>query len=159
MFVIFSLLYENYGYYDFSLFATSILSMFVPICILGCFLWVFLKKYIDKKSQMDDVKTEDVSFDKRFCVYSKDQVESRYLVTPSFMERMKNLETAFGTKKVKCSFYEDRLMFAMSSDKDLFELGSLYSYSLMKHVNDFYNQINSIYDIIDHFKLYEKTGL
>lgn len=162
MFVMSSLLYEeilNYGFIDFGLIITSISSMLVPVCILGCFLWIFFKKHLDKKRQMDNVKTEDVSFDKRFCVYSKDQVESRYLVTPSFMERMKNLETAFGTKKIKCSFYEDRLLFAMSTDKDLFELGSLYSPSLMKHVNDFYNQVNSIYDIIDHFKLYENTGL
>ena len=46
--------------------------------------------YIEKE-KLQDVKLEDISFDKRFNVYTKDQVEARYLTTPTFMERLKNL--------------------------------------------------------------------
>ena len=44
--------------------------------------------YIEKE-KLQDVKLEDISFDKRFNVYTKDQVEARYLTTPTFMERLK----------------------------------------------------------------------
>lgn len=136
-----------------------ILPSVPTILIISFFVGLMLNEYLKKKRLMDDVKTEDISFDKKFCIYSEDQVEARYLVTPAFMERMKNLETAFGTKKIKCSFFEDRIMFAMSTNKDLFELGSLYSSSLTHHIEQFYDQINSIYEIIDHFKLNERIGL
>ena len=110
--------------------------------------------------KMQNVKLEDINFEKNFNVYTKDQVEARYLITPLFMERLKNLETAFGTNNLKCSFFEDKIMFAISTNKDLFEFGSLYqSLKNSKSVEEFYNQIKSIQDMVEHFKLNEKTGL
>lgn len=112
-----------------------------------------------KKKKLEETKLEDISFEKRFNVDTDNQIEARYLLTPSFMERLKNLETAFGINKIKCSFFEDRIMFAIPSDKDFFELGSLYVPIEQKNIEIFYNEIQSIYDMIDHFKLDEKTGL
>lgn len=110
------------------------------------------------KIKLNKLKLEDVSFDKRFCVQSQDQVEGRYLVTPAFMEKLNNLQMSFGTKDIKCAFFSDQIMFAISTDKNLFELGNLFvPLSNSKQINEFYNEISSIYDMIDYFKLYEKT--
>ena len=40
-----------------------------------------------KMSGLESVKLEDPKFEKLFDVYGNDQIEARYLLTPSFMER------------------------------------------------------------------------
>lgn len=105
------------------------------------------------------VHLEDVKFAKKFKVFSEDEVEARYLVTTAFMERFLNLTTSFGTKKAKCVFYKNKVMFAISTRKNLFEFGSLYK-SLDNPKNiEFFNELMSILDMIDYFKLDEKVGL
>ena len=51
----------------------------------------FKKKF----SSLKNVKLEDPNFEKMFEVYSDDQVESRYLLTVTFMERLKELAETF----------------------------------------------------------------
>lgn len=134
----------------------SVFFMLMPAVIIT----LFAIDFYNQKKKMNDVKLEDISFDKRFNVYTKDQIEARYLLTPTFMERLKSLETAFGTKGIKCSFFNNRIMFAIPTQKDLFELGSLFtSLKSNKAVEKFYNELNSIHEMIDHFKLNEKIGL
>lgn len=146
----------NHNLFWQSLFLPNILNFLLPLVII---LGVGIPLFYQMK-KMQKVKLEDVDFDKHFSVYTKDQVEARYLLTPTFMERLKHLETSFGTKGIKCSFFDDCIMFAISSKKDLFELGSLYkSLKSKKSVEEFYNEIQSVQNMIDYLKLNEKTGL
>lgn len=56
--------------------------------------------------------------------------------------------------------FEDNIMFAISTNKDLFELGSLYKSLKSKiSIEEFYNEIHSIQEMINHLKLDEKLGL
>jgi len=138
-------------------FACNEIIGFIPIVLAIC---VVLYMFYVQKKKMQDVKLEATSFEKRFNVYTKNQVEARYLLTPAFMERLQNLETAFGTRKIKCSFFDDQIMFAIPTRKDLFELGCLYKpLSSNSDVEKFYDEITSIQQMVDHFKLTEKTGL
>lgn len=135
----------------------ELLCTFIIIIVA---LIIFCVDSIRKWRKFKGVKLEDVSFDKRFKVYSQDQIESRYLLTTSFMNRLYNLSTAFGTDKVKCSFFNDRIMFAISTKKDLFELGAFHKpLTNAKKIEEFYREMNSIYEMIDYFKLNEKIGL
>lgn len=119
-----------------------------------------------RKKQLKRVNTnnkkinlEDPEFIKQFHIQSEDEIEARYLVTPAFMERFLNLTTAFGTKNAKCSFYSDKIMIAISTRKDLFECGTLYKpFTESKNIKLF-KELQSILDLIDYFKLNEKTGL
>ncbi len=118
----------------------------------------------EKKEQgkkMNNMSLEDPEFNKKYDVSTQDQIEGRYLVTTSFMERFKNLHTAFGTKMAKCAFFDNKVMFALSTEKNLFELseGIFCSLKNPKQTKVFYEEISAIYDIIDYFKLAEKTGL
>lgn len=120
-----------------------------------------VSKSIEKKDEaLDRVLLEDPQFSKRFDVYSSNQVEARYLLTTSFMQRFYNLKTAFKAKNVKCSFYGDTLMIAINTKKNLFELGNLNKSLLAQTaINEFYRELDSIYKMIDYFKLDENTGL
>jgi len=114
----------------------------------------------NSKPKLEKIKLEDVIFDKKFDVYSKDQIEARYLLTTAFIDRLNNLKIAFRTKSIRCSFFDNNIMFALKTSKDLFEIGNLFtSLTDPKNFEDFYLQLSSIYEIIDHFKLNERTGL
>ena len=103
---------------------------------------------------------EDVAFEKNFDVFTNDEVDARYLITPTFMERIKNLELAFKADKIKCAFYNKWLIIALSTKKDLFSICSL-----TKPICDnnqyfqMYEEIESIIKLIDYFKLDQKIGL
>lgn len=133
------------------------LAITIIVIILA---FVIAKKREKQEEALDRVSLEDPKFSKKFDVYSSDQVEARYLLTPSFMNRFYNLKTVFGAKKAKCSFYGDTLMIAINTNKNLFEIGSLYKSLLAPtSINEFYRELDSIYKMIEYFKLDENIGL
>ena len=125
------------------------------------FILVNVIRFYNNQRKIKSIKIEDVSFSKNYKVYSDDQIDARYMLTPSFIERFKNLKTAFGDKNIKCSFYEDKVIFAIPSKRDLFELGSLYTPldENNKYIKIFYAELKSIQDMIDYFKFNQNTGL
>jgi hypothetical protein len=65
------------------------------------------------------VKLEDPRFNSQFSVYSPDQVEARYVLTPSMMERLVNLKSKFGA--IWISFVQERMYIAIGLNYNLFE--------------------------------------
>lgn len=103
---------------------------------------------------------EDVEFNKKFDVYTNDEIDARYLITPSFMERLKKIKTTFKANNVSCAFFGDLLIIALSIDKDLFSICSLIrKIDDSKQYFQMYEEILSIVKLIDHFKLNQKIGL
>ncbi len=128
--------------------------------ILSFGMVVFILWMLFSKSKYEEIQLEDNNFNKKFYVLAEDQVEARYLLTTSFMERLKNLKTAFGSKYIWCTFKENKLTMQISTNNDLFEIGNLFtSTKNPKQINRFYDEIMAITEIIDHFKLNEKVGL
>ncbi len=123
-------------------------------------IFAIIQKSNKNMEILNEIKLEDPEFNKKYKAYSSDEVEGRYLITPAFMERFNNIKTAFGAKKVKCSFYGKSLMFAISSHKNLFEIGNLFTpLNSPKQLQVFSEELISILALIDYFKLDEKTGL
>ncbi len=79
----------------------------------------FSNRHIEK------VGLEDPVFEKAFEVFSNDQVEARYLLTPDFMQRLLDLEAAFDGKKIRCAFSGGKLFICMEGG-NLFEPGSMH---------------------------------
>ena len=118
--------------------------------------------------EMEIVKLEDTEFNKRFPVYSNNQVEARYLITPSFIERIKNIENVFPiTYAVNFAFYEGYFYLfinyysgADDIDYNLFEVGEIKKTIInKKNFLIVYNQLKSIFLLVDYFKLNENTRL
>ncbi len=134
------------------------LIAFIVIAFL--FLKLLERLKLSNKEQLNEIKLEDPKFCKTYRAFSSDEVEGRYLITTAFMERFQNLHTAFGTRRAKCSFYDDKVMFSISTEKNLFELGSFFTpVNNQKAINRFLAEISAIFDLIDYFKLDEKTGI
>jgi len=68
----------------------------------------------------DLVNMENVEFEKLFVVYGTDQIEARYILTPTIMEAMIRIVKVYG-KQVYFSFIGSRVYFAISIQEDLFE--------------------------------------
>ena len=129
-------------------------KLLIPMIILACL------SILNKSETLNKITLEDPNFNRRFKIYSSDEVEARYLVTPLFMELLNNLRTTFGEKNLKCSFFDDNLMIAISTKKDLFEIGDLYtSCNDPKFVMQFWKELTSIFKMIEYFKLNEKIYL
>lgn len=76
--------------------------------------------------KLERVRLEDPKFEKAFEVFSDDQVESRFLLTPDFMERLLELERIFHGGKLRCAFSGGEL-FVCVEGGDLFEPGSMFT--------------------------------
>ena len=102
----------------------------------------------------ENIRLEDSVFEKEFEVYSTNQIEARYLLTPAFMERILKLRQAYKSKRIEFSFFDDKLFIAISLKKDMFESASLFHSCLdRKPIDETFNQILSIIEIVDILKL------
>lgn len=127
------------------------------ILALGIMYLIYAK---NKEEKLEKITLEDPEFNKKYNMYSSDPIEGRYLVTTAFMERFKNMHTTFGSKKAKCAFFDDKIMFSISTPKNLFEIGNIFTpLGNIKEINTFFNELATIYEIIEYFKLTEKLGL
>jgi len=92
------------------------------------------------------IKMENVEFEKQFVVYGSDQIESRYILTPSMMESMMNIKKKY-KKPIYFSFKGSRVYVAMSFSQDLFEpriFKSGVNFDDMRQMNEQFSVIQSI---------------
>lgn len=109
---------------------------------------------------LEKVALESIDFEKEFEVYSSDQVEARYILTTSFMEKLENIKNDFSAKYVECGFFEGHVLFLLWTQKDMFEVGDLiHSFKNKEMYEEAYNEMKSISEMIKHLKLNIKTGL
>ncbi len=66
------------------------------------------------------MKLEDPDFEKEFVVYGTNAIETRYILSPSLMERITNLRKRVG-KPLRLSFVESKMYMAISYTRLLFE--------------------------------------
>lgn len=66
------------------------------------------------------ISMENPAFEKKFVVYGSDQIESRYVVTPSMMEAMLHMVEKY-RKPISFSFIGSRVYCAIPFSKNLFE--------------------------------------
>lgn len=75
---------------------------------------------------MQRASLEDPEFEKIFEVYTTDQVEARYLLTPDLMQQLVDLERTFHGGKLKCCF-DDGELYVTLQGGNLFEPGSMFT--------------------------------
>jgi len=106
--------------------------------------------------KLDRIGLVDPRFEKLFEVYGTDQVMARYLLTPTFMERLLDLEKLLSGKNVRAVFDEElavetgrgELLIAAETG-DNFEPGSLFkSLTDRTRVETLFAEIKLIDDII-----------
>lgn len=101
------------------------------------------------------VKMDNNEFEKEFVVYSTDQIEARYILTPSLMQMILDYRKNVN-KPIYISFVDNHLHIAINYDKDLFEprvFASLLDESLTKeYINNLYLAVS----IVEELKLNDR---
>ncbi len=116
----------------------------------------WIKVFMGLFSGLKRVTLEDPKFEKLFDVYSDSQVESRYLLTPSFMERLAALGRQY---QIRCCFINGQMMIAVPLNFDFLpslKLNEKLDYQKIKGV---ICQLNIFFEIIDGLKLDMNIGL
>ncbi|MBR3676599.1 MAG: DUF3137 domain-containing protein [Alphaproteobacteria bacterium] len=112
------------------------------ICLLG-----FHKQ---RKKATQQVKLEEISFNKNWNVLTDNQVEARYILTPVFMEKINEVKKLFYGKHIDFSFFDNKLLLAVHTRKNMFETTTLLTPALDYHkVREVVSQLHSIFSVID----------
>jgi hypothetical protein len=120
-----------------------------------------LMNWADKPPEgLEKVSLEDPRFEKDFEVYASNQIEARYLLTPSFMERLQGLSDLFGKTDIQASFYNQNLLLMIPLTKRYFDTGSIFQpATFTEEIQSILEEMNLIFKIIEELKLHEKTGV
>lgn len=101
---------------------------------------------------------EDVIFEKKFDVYTNDEVEARVVITAAFMERLNNIGKVFKAYSTSCAFLNNAVYVALDTRKDMFEI-----FDFNKPIDGaeffarMFEELLSIYKLIDYLELGQKT--
>lgn len=98
---------------------------------------------------MQRAALEDPRFEKIFEVYTTDQVESRYLLTPDLMQKLVDLEDVFKGGKLKAAF-DGGEMFITVQGGNLFEPGSMFKpLDSADRVHELLKDFAAVFQLID----------
>jgi hypothetical protein len=103
-------------------------------------------------SGLKPVGLEDPNFNKAFAVFGGDQVEAREILTPTFMQRLNDLEAAYAGHHIRCAFTETELLIALEAP-NRFEIGNMFS-SLVERgrVETIARNLDEVFKLIDEFQ-------
>ena len=127
----------------------------------------FLDRFKENYYEMEEVELEDPDFKKHFTtIKTTDQVEARYLLNPTMMEKLKDMESAFSRMfkltDFRLSFLDKKVMIAMKvySANNMLKLCSLNKplYKQDREICAFKDTLLETIEIVDELDLDEKIG-
>ncbi len=97
------------------------------------------------------VLMENPVFEKQFVVYSTDQVESRYLITPVLMEKMLEMNSKF--KGIQFSFVNSKLFVAIPLKENMFEYRLFKKFSDTSYIEQYFKVLQDCVGIVETLDL------
>ena len=123
--------------------------------------------YPDTKDKISPVynlrytEMEDIIFEENFDVFTNDEVEARYVITPVFMDKLKDVEYKYQSscKDIYVSFQKENFYILLKAKSNLFEINSIYENPNEYNERLWFDQIISIMKLIDYFQLDKNIGM
>jgi len=104
------------------------------------------------------VGLESPEFEKKYEVYSDDQIEARYLLTPVMLEYMLEIRKNF--PKITYSFFDESIFINIETNKNLFECSSFFrSVINKKRIEQNFKDLYCLFSIIRILRLNQKQIL
>lgn len=98
------------------------------------------------------VMMEDQQFNKDFVVYSRDEHEAFYILTPALIEKIKNLSNSISGRLLFC-FIDNKLHIGLYDGKDSFEPNIHKKVDEEKIINEINKDIKLITNFVDELNL------
>ena len=100
---------------------------------------------------LQSVGLEDPAFNQDFAVFASDQVESREILTPVFIQQLVDLESAYAGGHIRCAFAQSELLIAIEGP-NRFEVGNMFSTLVDRsRVEGIAHDIEQVFKMIDAF--------
>jgi hypothetical protein len=110
--------------------------------------------------KLQPVTLEDPEFNERFAVFSTDQVEARYLLSTSFMQRLLDMTKMTNGSQIQCGFFNNNLFLMLPTKEKFFEESSiLIPATFTEDITHIIEQMSHICAITDYLKLTDKSRL
>lgn len=100
----------------------------------------------------DLVRLEDVAFEERFVVYSSDQIEARYILSPSLMARIMDFRVRTN-REVYLAFVASNIYVAISNLRDMFEPNVFASVLDMPRAQQYLDDLMLAVGIVEELNL------
>lgn len=97
------------------------------------------------------IEFEDIQFNKDFTVYAQDDLEAFYILTPQFIDTLKNMATIMDGN-LMLGFVDNKLHVAINTGKDAME-PSIFRSELKSSLAEVEKEINVIISIIEGLNL------
>lgn len=104
------------------------------------------------------IELENPAFKKEFVVIAESQIESRYVLTPSLMERMLSYKKKFGDS-VSFSFVDNYMYVAVQSRINLFEPHVFKPINTKRFIKESYNYLEILTGIVKDLDLNTRIWL
>jgi len=98
------------------------------------------------------IKLENPEFEKYFVVYGSDQIESRYILSPSFMERLVTYRKKVGSQ-VYFSFVNSYIFIAIPTKRNLFEPNLLKNLTDFNHIKTYFEDLSLLIGAVEDLNL------
>jgi len=106
-------------------------------------------------SRNELVKMDNPDFEKEFVVYSTDQIEARYILSPSLMQKLLNYKRK--TKHpLHISFIGGKIYMAIEYNDDMFEASVFHSLLKYKIAMEYIGTLHLVISIVEELKLNQK---
>lgn len=106
----------------------------------------------------EKVTLEDPEFEKKYKVFSTDQIQARYLLTPKFMQRMLDFSKRLGNNNLQLAFHDGKIFISLERVRNYFEGGNLQYHNpdyIRKNITD----LTIVYYLIDQLNLTQETKI
>ena len=117
----------------------------------GEFIILEGKSLVDKFGGMSRIKLEDNEFEGKFDFFGTDQIEGRYILTPSLIQRIKCYQGKMNS--IKISFVKNKIYIIKVMKTPIFDVKMDRSLYDMEPMLEYYNVLNMIYGIVDELNL------
>lgn len=112
-----------------------------------------------KFTEFQRVRLTSSKFGDLFDVVSTDQVESRVILNPAFMERLMDAEKILKARWIEISFKNSEIMLAIQRSKPLFEVGPLWQRISEQGLRQSAEGLETLLRLIDVLRLNRQAGL
>ena len=111
-------------------------------------------KYNPRKKHIND-KLEDIAFNKNYKIETLDQIEARYILTPTFIEALNNLKSLYKSNGLYCYVYLNKMFLLISTNKNSYEIGKLNTTLFsQKIIDNFYDEIETMLKAVETLSKY-----
>ena len=105
--------------------------------------------------ELEKVELEDPDFEERYNLYSNDPVESRYIFSPTLMERVIDLQKRWD-KKLFMAFKDSKLHLSLPYYNGVFQPEPASSSRIEEHLEQLFLNLEHVFEIVEELRLNDR---